>query len=96
MDRFLDEQGNTLKENSHPFTGTFTRADIVRLLRTDIGCFTACAEDLNNDLVVDVSDLGLFLATFQTGDLIGDLNNDGVVDTADLGKLISAFGNKCR
>ncbi len=32
MDRFLDEQGNTLKENSHPFTGTFSRADIVRML----------------------------------------------------------------
>ncbi len=32
MDRFLDEQGNTMKENSHPFTGTFTRADIVRML----------------------------------------------------------------
>jgi hypothetical protein len=36
MDRFLDEQGNTLKENSHPFAGTFTRADIVRLLSTPL------------------------------------------------------------
>lgn len=36
MDRFLDEQGNTLKENSHPFTGTFSRADIVRLLSVSI------------------------------------------------------------
>lgn len=96
MDRFLDEQGNTLKENSHPFTGTFTRADIVRLLRTDIGCFTNCAGDLNNDLVVDSADLGLLIATFLTGDLIGDLNGDGVVDTADLGMLISAFGSKCQ
>ena len=32
MDRFLDEQGTPLKENSHPFTDTYTRADIVRLL----------------------------------------------------------------
>ncbi|MEO2094735.1 MAG: hypothetical protein ABGY71_11780 [bacterium] len=36
MDRFLDEQGNTLKENSHPFTGTFSQADIVRLLSVTI------------------------------------------------------------
>ncbi len=36
MDRFLDEQGNTLKENSHPFTDTFSRADIVRLLSVSI------------------------------------------------------------
>jgi len=32
MDRFLDEQGNQLKENSHPFTSVYTHADIVRLL----------------------------------------------------------------
>ncbi len=96
MDRFLDEQGNTLKENSHPFTSTFTRADIVRLLRTDIGCFTNCPEDLNNDLTVDSADLGLLIATFLSGDLIGDINDDGVVDTADLGMLIGAFGEDCQ
>ncbi len=36
LDRFLDEQGNTLKENSHPFTGTFTRAQIVQMLSTTL------------------------------------------------------------
>ena len=36
MDRFLDEQGNQLKENSHPFTGFYDRADIVRLLKAAI------------------------------------------------------------
>jgi hypothetical protein len=32
MDRYLDEQGGQLKENSHPFTSFYSRADIVRLL----------------------------------------------------------------
>jgi hypothetical protein len=37
MDRFIDEQGNPLKENSHPGVGTMSRADIVRILKADIG-----------------------------------------------------------
>jgi len=96
MDRFLDEQGRPLKENSHPFTGTFTRADIVRILQADIGCFTGCPEDLNNDLIIDSADLGLLITTFMSGDLIGDVNGDGVVDTADLGMILSAYGAKCQ
>jgi hypothetical protein len=32
LDRFLDEQGNELKENSHPFITPNTHADIVRIL----------------------------------------------------------------
>ena len=36
LDRYLDEQGNTLKENSHPFITTFDRAAIVRILRATI------------------------------------------------------------
>jgi len=37
LDRFIDEQGNELKENSHPGAGTMSRADIVRILSADIG-----------------------------------------------------------
>lgn len=36
LDRFLDEQGGMLKENSHPFITTFDRATIVRILRATI------------------------------------------------------------
>ena len=36
LDRIIDELGNPLKENAHPFTGVFSRADIVRLLSTPI------------------------------------------------------------
>ncbi|MFQ5495941.1 MAG: hypothetical protein ACE5EX_11235, partial [Phycisphaerae bacterium] len=37
LDRFVDEQGNQLKENSHPGAGTLSRADIVRILSADLG-----------------------------------------------------------
>ncbi|MFQ5491272.1 MAG: hypothetical protein ACE5GE_11165, partial [Phycisphaerae bacterium] len=37
MDRFIDEQGNQLKENSHPGAGTLSRSDIVRILSADLG-----------------------------------------------------------
>lgn len=37
MDRFIDEEGNALKENSHPGAGTLSRQDIVRILKADIG-----------------------------------------------------------
>ncbi len=33
LDRFLDEQGNEVKENSHPGAAPFSRADIVRILK---------------------------------------------------------------
>ncbi len=32
MDRFIDEQGNQLKENSHPFVEVLARDDLVRVL----------------------------------------------------------------
>ncbi len=37
MDRFIDEQGNQLKENSHPGAGTLSRSDIIRILSADLG-----------------------------------------------------------
>lgn len=37
LDRFLDEQGNELKENSHPGITPMNRADVVRILGADIG-----------------------------------------------------------
>jgi hypothetical protein len=65
MDRFIDEQGNPLKENSHPFTGVFTRADIVRILSAAIDCETApCPSDINGDGSIDVVDFLQMLAAW--------------------------------
>ena len=36
MDRIIDEQGNELKENSHPGVGVLTRAKVVQVLSADI------------------------------------------------------------
>ncbi len=36
MDRFIDEQGHLLKENSHPGARALSREDIVRILSADI------------------------------------------------------------
>lgn len=48
--------------------------------------------DMNN--VVDLSDLGILLAAFETNDE-GDLDGDGDTDLADLGALLANFGLSC-
>ncbi|MFK8014271.1 MAG: hypothetical protein AB8G17_02365 [Gammaproteobacteria bacterium] len=57
------------------------------------GYGNACDADLNDDCVVNVSDLGLLRSVFfDTGaDLDADFNGDGVVNAADLGILRSVF-----
>jgi zinc carboxypeptidase len=47
--------------------------------------------DLNNDGVVDGSDLGLMLSNWG-GTGVGDLNSDGVVNGADLGLMLGSWG----
>ena len=56
------------------------------------------AEDLDNDGIVGVSDLGMLISAFgQNGDFeAADMNLDGVVDTADLGLMISSFGKTAK
>jgi hypothetical protein len=48
--------------------------------------------DMNN--IVDLSDLGILLAAFETTDE-GDLDGDGDTDLADLGALLANFGLSC-
>ncbi|MFK8014177.1 MAG: thrombospondin type 3 repeat-containing protein [Gammaproteobacteria bacterium] len=50
-----------------------------------------CDADLNNDLIVNVADLGLLRAVFFTADADADFNGDNVVNVSDLGILRSAF-----
>lgn len=44
-----------------------------------------CDADLNNDLLTNSLDLGLFKQVFVTADAESDLNGDGVVNSLDLG-----------
>ncbi|MDZ4824117.1 MAG: choice-of-anchor Q domain-containing protein [Flavobacteriales bacterium] len=70
----------------------------------DMGAYEAlaaeeetCAGDLNDDGVVNTTDLLLFMSEFgcTTSCGIADMNNDGVVNTTDLLLFMSAFGGVC-
>lgn len=55
-----------------------------------------CGADINNDGVVNSSDLSAFLAEFGcVSNCTVDLNNDGVVNSSDLSLFLSAFGGSC-
>jgi hypothetical protein len=92
LDRFIDEQGNPLKENSHPFTGILSRADIVRILSASIEC-GGCEGDVNGDGVVAVDDLLVLLGAWgPCVDCPADIDGDGFVDVDDLLALLAAWG----
>jgi hypothetical protein len=96
MDRFLSEQGNTLKENSHPFTGTLSREDIVRILSASIDCDETPTDpsDVNGDGVVNVNDLLAVIGSWGVcPSCPEDVNGDGVVGVADLLQIIADWGS---
>lgn len=51
-----------------------------------------CDADLNNDLVVNGLDVGLFVTQFGTSGPDADLNGDGVVNGLDTGLFVGMFG----
>jgi YVTN family beta-propeller protein len=53
-----------------------------------------CPEDLNGDGTIDLSDLGILLASFEVDDG-GDIDGDGDTDLSDLGALLARFGQDC-
>jgi PKD repeat protein len=48
--------------------------------------------DLNNDNVVNVSDLSMLLSKYGTNDSSADINKDGTVNIGDLSILLSNYG----
>ena len=59
-----------------------------------IGCAN-CIYDMNNDGLVAVGDILLFLSTFGIGESPADFNSDGTTTTADLLAILGAFGSTC-
>lgn len=68
------------------------------------GIFTAravgeCTADVNEDGLVNITDLGVVLANFGTtsGATLadGDVTGDGAVNISDLGLLLTGFGQDC-
>lgn len=97
LDRFLDEQGTPLKENSHPFTGTFDHATIVRLLRASIDCDTEPA-DIDGDGTVGFDDLLVLLGAWgpcppPPAECAADVDGDGIVGATDLVALLAAWSD---
>ncbi|MHC4993143.1 MAG: GC-type dockerin domain-anchored protein, partial [Planctomycetota bacterium] len=93
MDRFLDEHGHPLKENSHPFTGIFSREDIVRILSSSIDCEEQCPADVDGSGQVDVDDLIAILLAWGSANPAADLDGDGLVNVQDLVQAIAAWGS---
>ena len=61
-----------------------------------------CGADLDGNLVINGSDLGLLLAAWTGNNdcasescLAADFNGDGRVDGFDMGLFLSAWGNDC-
>ncbi|MBC8523287.1 hypothetical protein H8D29_05115 [PVC group bacterium] len=95
MDRYLSEQGDTLKENSHPFTGTLTRDDIVRILSASIDCNpNPCPTDVDGDGFTGVTDLLALIAAWGPCPIpcSGDVNGDGTVGVNDLLEVVGSWG----
>ncbi len=68
------------------------------------GCSAACDvaggdADVNDDCLIDLSDLAVVLANFGAGpgatSADGDTNGDGFVDLTDLANVLSLFGTSC-
>ena len=58
---------------------------------------TSCAEDLNSNGMVEVSDVLILLADFGCDNecSVADVNGDGMVSVADVLLLLAAFGEAC-
>ncbi len=94
LDRFIDEQGVQLKDNSHPNTSVFTRDDIVRLLSTDISSVDPCLADLDQSGDVGTDDLLAIVGAWGpcSGACPEDISGDGIVGTNDLLMVLSSWG----
>jgi hypothetical protein len=102
MDRFLDEQGTLLKDNTHPFIKTLTRADIVRILGAPItpdDCTCPRSPgDMDGDGVLTGKDIAMFVGVMVEGAVKGylcaaDVNGDGMLDEQDAALFVACLLN---
>lgn len=56
------------------------------------GCNDA---DLNEDGILDLSDINLFISSFLAQDAVADINEDGIFDLADINAFVAAFLAGC-
>lgn len=87
----LDDDYSLVGANSNQFTAAqldvFMNATMDGLL-----AMVYTQGDINNDDLVDATDLGALLALWGTDDLASDLTGDGIVDSYDLAMLLANWG----
>jgi hypothetical protein len=91
----LDESGFGYVNARNIVLGTFDTGifvvDIIALRVAGTVTIKADPADINNDDVVDVTDLLLLLGAWGTDDADADIDGNGIVDVADLLLLLSAW-----
>ena len=62
----------------------------------DLGTLALLAGELNNDDMIDISDIAVILGEYQKTefDKAADLNDDGVVDISDIAVILGSFQQK--
>jgi hypothetical protein len=86
LDRYIDEEGNQIKENSHPNADTFSRADIVTILGAEIeACLVGgCCQSGNACAVMSNADCSGFGGQFGgEASTCDDTDVDGVGEACD-------------
>ncbi len=86
------EAGETIPWAVADMVGDFV--DRARAVEFILGEEPDCPGDLDGDLDVDQSDLGLLLASYDLDDG-GDVDGDGDTDQSDLGVLLANYGTDC-
>lgn len=81
--------------NGLPDLCDIAAGDLVDQNQDNLADACVCVGDLNGDLRIDTSDLGLLITRFGTQNDLADLNADGVVDQTDLGMMIQGYGLLC-
>lgn len=56
------------------------------------GCATSCPSDINDDTVVDVSDILAVIDAWGSADSSADINTDGIVNVEDLLEVVGSWG----
>ena len=96
LDSYIPDKYSSFNELAHGFSDNamaFSRKPLTRSkLLSGAG---SCTADINNDGVVDVTDLLEIISQWGQSGGSADINNDGIVDVSDLLEMIDQWG-PCR
>jgi hypothetical protein len=88
----LPDRPRYSKRHISLFSLVFAAMGTVILISTIAAPNTNPADDLNNDSIVDLSDLSIVLSGYNTAGNNSDINLDGKTDVLDLSAMLSDYG----